>query len=218
MNLRGSFPTWIALLAFVPATVAAPTGPEAPIPEFGIAGLLVLGVIVYAAYVLVSVAIGAVVLAVSGFAGSGSYVRAIERRIYERPVRTGAVGVGAIGGGLLGTALLAFAVVPLLGFGLPEPVVFVLAIPVVAGSLLLYVAAAIGTIVLGSYLLRRSRDGEPNRWLALAVGALVVNAPLLNVVLAFVVLFLGTGAMVGHWWSNRRTDRSGRNPPRPAEG
>lgn len=217
MASRQSLVASIAVSTLVPATAVAQSDPGVPIAEPGIAEIAVLGLLVYAAYVVFTVVVGVLVLAVSEFALSGSYVRAIERRIYDRPVRSGLVGFGAIVAGFVGILLLMIVLLLLVEIGVPEPLGLVAAIPFFGGVLFLYVGATIGTIVLGSYVLRRL-SGESNLWLALVVGALVVNAPVLNFVLAFLVLFLGTGAMIGRWWSVRRDEPSGPNPREPVEG
>ena len=216
MSLRRSLAFWIVPLAVVPATVAAQSRPEA-VSESGAGELVALGLLVYGVYVAVSIAIGVVVLAVSEFVGSGSYVRALERRIYDRPLRSAALGVGTIVGGLVGIFLLTVVLLVLAELGAPDPVALLVAVPLFGGTLLLYVGATIGTIVLGSYLLRRLGDGDSNLWVALVVGSLVVNVPGLNLVLAFLVLFLGTGAVVDHWSNGRRDGPSGPQSRRPVK-
>ncbi|RDI72281.1 hypothetical protein [Halopelagius longus] len=216
MALR-QFLAWTTLLlASVPATVAAQSVPET-VPD-STAALLVLGVLVYAIYVAISVVVGGVVLVVSNVRSSGSYVRDIEKRIYARPLRSGALGIGVIVGGVVGTLLLSIGATSLVAFGAPEPLGLVSVVPLLGGTLFLSVASAVGTIVLGSYLLRKVRGGEPNHWLALVVGSLVVNVPVLNIVLAIPVVFLGAGAIVGRRWSNRRDGPSEPGPGSPVEG
>ncbi|MDR5673423.1 hypothetical protein RH858_09725 [Halalkaliarchaeum sp. AArc-GB] len=223
MALRHSLPPWIALLATVPvATAATPaqtatlapaqtatlapaqTATPAPAPTAGIAELAVLGLVVYGASVAVSIVIGLLVLAVSEFVYAESYVRAIEQRISDRPIQAGALGFASIVAGVAALFVLLVVLAVLLAVGLPEPVGLLAAIPLFGGLAFLYVGATVGTIVVGAFLLRRVRGARANLWLALVVGALVVNLPLLNFLLAFLVLFLGTGAMVDRWWANRR--------------
>lgn len=218
MTLRQSLVSWILLLALVPATVVAQTTPETPITDSGLAELVVLGLLIYVVYVIFSIAIGVLVLVVSEFIFSGSYVRAIEKRAYDQPVRSGALGFGVFVGGVVGFILLLFVLLFLMAFGVPEFLGMVGVIPFFGGILFMYVASTLGTIVFGSYVLRRFSGGESNLWLALVVGALIVNIPVLNFVLAFLVLFLGMGAMVGQWWSNRQDGKSEPNQQRPVEG
>jgi len=66
-------------------------------------------------------------------------------------------------------------------------------------------------------VLRRLRDEpEPNPWLALVVGALVVQVlylvPLLNLAVAVFVVALATGAIVGQWWQGRAGEPSESEP------
>lgn len=218
MVLRNSLASWLVLLALVPATVAAQSTSELPSTDPGLSELAVLGLVVYVVYVAFSIAVGVVVLGVSEFVCSESYVRAIEERIYDSPGRAGALGVGATVGGFVGFVLFLVVLLVLVQLGLPEPVGLLAAIPLFGGTLFVYVGSTVGTIVLGSYLLRRLGGGEPNLWLALVVGSLVVSVPVLNFVLALLVLFLGTGAMLGRWWSGRRDGPSGPNPGRPVDG
>lgn len=179
--------------------------------EGGLAAVLVLGLLMYAVYVAFSIFVGVLVLFVSEFVFGDSYVSAIEAHVYDHPFRSGAVGVGALLGGTVGIFLLMVVLLVLLELGLPEPAVLLSAVPFFAGMVLVYVGATVGTIVVGAYLLRLVGAGDPNLWIALVLGALVVNLPGLNVVLAFVVLFVGVGAMFDHWWQHRHTDRSGSN-------
>lgn len=218
MALRRSLASSIVLLALAPVAVLAQSASEVPGADSGLAALAVLGLVVYVAYVVLSISVGVVVLGVSEFALSGSYVRAVETRIYERPGRVGALGIGALVGGVVGFVLVLLVLLILVEFGLPEPVALLAAIPLFGGTLFLYVASTVGTIVFGSYLLRRLGDGESNLWLALVVGSLVVCVPGLNVVFALPVLFFGTGAMVEQWWSGRRDDPSGPNSRPPVDG
>ncbi|MFC6716759.1 hypothetical protein ACFQGT_17100 [Natrialbaceae archaeon GCM10025810] len=217
MNLPQSLVPWLALLALVPAPVVAQTTPEAPITDSGFSELAVLGLLIYVVYVIFSIAIGVLVLVVSEFVFSGSYVRAIEKRAYDQPVGSGVLGLGVFVGGVVGFILLLLVFLFLMAFGVPEFLGMAGVIPLFGGILFTYVASALGTIVFGSYVLRRFGDGESNLWLALVVGALVVNIPVLNFVLGFLVLFLGMGAMVGQWWSNRQDAKTGPNQHRPVD-
>ena len=241
MALRHSLPPWIALLATVPvATAATPaqtatlapaqtatlapaqtatlapaqtaTPAPAPAPTAGIAELAVLGLVVYGASVAFSIVVGLLVLAVSEFVYAESYVRSIEHRISDRPIQAGALGFASIVAGVAALFVLLVVLAVLLAVGLPEPVGLLAAIPLFGGLAFIYVGATVGTIVLGAFLLRRVRGDRANLWLALVVGALVVNLPLLNFLLAFLVLFLGTGAMVDRWWANRRGGESTASP------
>ena len=192
----------VASLALVPGTVLAQANGELD-GSGSLAEFLLVMVIGTIATTILTLLIGAVVLVISQ-----SYVRRVEERIYDQPVLTGAVGFGAIIGGFVALIAAMIVVALLLAVGVPEPFGLVLAIPFFGWMALLYIAPAICTIVVGSMLLRRFRDGESNLWLALVVGALVVGGlsliPLVNIVIALVVLSLGLGAMVGVWWSGRR--------------
>ncbi|WP_135829960.1 hypothetical protein [Halorussus halobius] len=206
---RNSLAAWLPALALVPATAAAHPASELPSVDVGLAGLAVLALLFYAVYVVFSVAVGVVVLGVSEFVLSGSYVRAVENRIRDGPGRAGLLGVGAVVGGFVGFVLLLVVLLVLVEVGFPQPVVLVAVLPLLGGTLFAYVGSTVGTIALGASLLRRFGRDEPNLWLALVVGALVANVPVVNFVLAFVVLFVGVGAMVGQWWGGR-----GGAPPR----
>lgn len=140
--------------------------------------------------------LGVLVLAVSAAAGSGSPVRAVEERLSDRPVRSAAVGIGTLVGGVVGIVLLTFAL--LVAVGLPEPVALLVAIPFFGAQLFVSIAATVGAIAIGSFLLRRLRGGESSLWLALAVGALVVTIPVLNFPVATLALAHGTGAMIDY--------------------
>ncbi|SDR26888.1 hypothetical protein [Natronobacterium texcoconense] len=216
--LRHALVSVLVLLTLIPTTVLAQAEPEPVSPEAGLAALAVLAVVMYVVYVAFSIAFGLIVLVVSEVIRSGSYVRAIEQRSFDRPIRSVALGFGSIVIGFVGIFFLMFVVLILVELGVPEPIVLLLMIAFFAGVLFLYVGSTIGTIVVGSYLLRKIRGGEANLWLALVVGALVVNIPLVNFVLGFLVLFLGIGAMVDHWSSTNRGDSSGPRSQQPIEG
>ncbi|MES3516435.1 MAG: hypothetical protein PPP58_02105 [Natronomonas sp.] len=217
MALHSTLATVLTLAGFIPFTLLQ-TAPESADVDGGLAAFLVLGVVVYALYVALSIGVGVVVLFVSEFLREGSYIGAIERHIYDRPLRSGVVGFGTLVGGFVGFVLSLFVLLVSIELGVPESVVLISILPFVIAVAFVYIGATVGTIVTGAYLLRRLRGGDPNVWIALVVGALVVNLPGLNFVLAFVVLFVGTGAMVDHWWQNRRDGPSESNPPGAVEG
>ncbi|AFZ72918.1 hypothetical protein [Natronobacterium gregoryi] len=200
------------------AAIVAQTDPQPVSPEADLAVLAVFAVLVYLVNVAFSVGFGVLALIVSEVIRSSSYVRAIETWSYDRPIRSVALGFGSIVGGFVGIVFLMFVVLVLVELGVPEPIVLLLMIAFFAGMLFLYVSATVGTIVFGSYLLRKVGSGEPNLWLALVVGALVVHIPLLNFLFGFLVLFLGTGAMVDHWWHGRRGGSSGPESRQPVDG
>lgn len=215
MSSRRTLGSLVTLLALLPGSAAAQTGSEADGALLLVGLALIVGVM--AAFTIV---VGAVVLAVST-----PYVEALERRIYDVPVRSGAVGLATLIGGFVLTivALLVMAVVGEIGGG--EPVVDLLGMLVlmallVGGMVFVTLADVIGSILAGLALLRRFGSGEPNRWLALVVGSVVVSAlyliPLVNVAAMAVVVGLGAGAMVGHWRSSRNGGASG--PGEPAGG
>lgn len=206
MALHSTIALVSTLVGATPTTVLLQATPEPAGVEESLAAFLILGVIMYAVYVTFSIAMGVVILLVSEFVFDDSYVRSIELHIYDQPLRSGAIGVGTLTGGFVGVVLLLFVLLVLLELGVPEPAILLSMIPFFAGTAFMYVGATVGTIVVGAYLLRRFRGGTPNVWIALVIGALVVNLPGPNFVLAFVVLFVGTGAMVDHWWQNRRDD------------
>lgn len=203
MVSRTALASWLLALAFAPSTAAAQSAPELPSADAGLAELAVFALLFYAVYVALSLVVGVVVLSVSEFVCSESYVRAVEARIRDSPGRAGAIGVGAMIAASVGYVLLLIVLLVLVAVGLPEPVSLLAAVPLFAGTVFLYVGSTVGTVVFGSYLLGRLGREEPNLWLALVVGALVANVPILNFVLAFVVLFVGTGGMLDQWWSGR---------------
>ena len=208
MVSRTALASWLLALALAPATAAAQSPPELPSVDAGLAELAVFALLFYVVYVAISLVVGVVVLAISEFVCSESYVRAVAARIRDTPGRAGAIGVGAMVGASVGYVLLLVALLVLVAVGLPEPVGLLAAVPLFGGTVFLYVGSTVGTVVFGSYLLRRLGRDEPNLWLALVVGALVVNVPILNFVLAFVTLFVGTGGMLDQWWSGRGGTRA----------
>jgi len=203
MVSRTALASWLLALALAPATAAAQSSPELPSADAGLAELAVFAVLFYVVYVALSLVVGVVVLSVSEFVCSESYVRAVEARIRDSPGRAGAIGVGVMIAASVGYVLLLIVLLVLVAVGLPEPVSLLAAVPLFAGTVFLYVGSTVGTVVFGSSLLGRVGREEPNLWLALVVGALIVNVPVLNFVLAFVVLFVGTGGMLDQWWSGR---------------
>ncbi len=209
MALQLMLVTLQILVGFVPTSTLLQAAPESTGPDGGLAVFLVLAVLVYFVYVSFSIVVGAVILLVSKFVFKNSYIESIEKHIYHQPLRSGAIGIGAIVGGFAGVILLMIVLLLSMELGVPEPAILLSVIPFFAGVIFIYVGATVGTIVVGAYLLRRLRGGDPNFWIALVIGALVVNIPGLNFVLAFVVLFVGTGAMFDLWWQSRHSDTSG---------
>ncbi|THE66723.1 hypothetical protein D8Y22_00950 [Salinadaptatus halalkaliphilus] len=217
MSLRHAFTSLLAALLLLPGTaVAQADGGESMLE--GVVALVVIGLLIYGANVVFSAGFGLVVMAVSTVVGSGSYVRSIEHRIYDRPVRSSVLGIGALVGGLAGLLALSLVVLLLVEVGLPEPTGLLIMIPFLLGMLFVYVGVTLGMITIGAYLLGRLRGGEANLWLAVVVGALVVNIPGLNLVLGFVALFTGTGAMVGHLWQRRRGGAGRPDSPQLIDG
>ena len=209
----------------IPASTAAPLAPLSPAlaqtaadaPASGVEALALLaafGLIVYLSSVAFSVLIGGVVLAASTLFGSGTYVRFIERRLRAAPVRAGAIGLGAFVAGIVGTLILAILLLLGVELGAPEPLPMAVAIPFFGGTLFVYAAAAVGTVVLGSLLLRRFRGGEPSSVLALVVGALVVNVPGINLLVGLPLVCATAGAMIDEWWRSRG-DATGDTRPSP---
>lgn len=214
MSSRRTLGSLVTLLAVLPGSAAAQTGTGAEADGASLLVGLALIVGVMAAFTIV---VGAVVLAVST-----PYVEALERRIYDAPVRSGAVGIATLIGGFVLTIVALFAVAVVGEIGVGEPVVglvgmLLLAALVFGGMVLVTLADVIGSIVAGLALLRRFGSGEPNRWLALVVGSVVVSVlylvPLVNVAAMAVVVGLGAGAMVGHWRSGRNGGASGSGEP-----
>ncbi|EMA36338.1 hypothetical protein [Halobiforma nitratireducens] len=217
MNVRRAVAALIAVLSLVPVSATAQNGVETSVTGAGGVELLVLGALLYVVYVLFSIALGLIVLVATEVIGSGTYVRTLEHRIYDRPVRSALLGFGAIVAGIVGLFVLLFVLVVLVEIGLPEPTALIAGIPLFGAMIFVHVAAAIGTIVIGAYLLRKRQSGPANLWLALFVGALIVNVPLLNLLLAPAVLLLGIGAMIGHWLGDGG-DVSGPGSRASAEG
>ncbi|WP_226481386.1 hypothetical protein [Natrinema amylolyticum] len=204
-------------LASRAGTVVAQIDPETPTADPAVAELVVLVALVYAVSVAFTIGLGALMLAVSSAVGSESPVRAIQQRILAHPSRSAAIGIGTLVGGVAGIVLLLFALAFLGAVGLPDPVALVAMVPLLGVQLFVSLTATIGAIAMGAAPLERLRGGDPSPWLALVVGALVVNIPGLNLVLAPLALVLGTGATVDYWWQHRRNGRSGQAPEGPVE-
>jgi hypothetical protein len=212
VTLRHALPAVLPAVAAPPAPVVAQSLPETPVTDPGVAELAVLGLLLYVVPVAFSVVVGAVVLVAAGVLLPGSHVHAVESRIHDRPVRTGVVGLVASVGGLVAFVFLLLALLALVALGVPDPVWLVAAVPFLGGVLFLYVASTLGTVALGSSVLGRLGAVEPNRWLALVVGSLLVNVPGLNLVFGSAVLLLGTGGVVEQWLTRRRDDPAGPDP------
>ena len=198
MALHSTVATILTLVGFAHTPALPQTIPNFPGVDDSLAVFLILATIVYAVYVMFSLVAGAIILFVSEFIRNDSYVGSIESHIYAQPLRSGAIGFGALVGGFVAIIPLMIVLVLLTEIGVPEPVILLSMIPFLGGIVLMYVGTTIGTIVVGAYLLRRLRGGTPSFWIALVVGALIVNVPGLNFVIAIPVLFVGTGAMVDH--------------------
>ncbi|MGQ3411188.1 hypothetical protein ACT4ML_02865 [Natrinema sp. LN54] len=199
----------IPLSGPVPAAVTARrdladavTNPATP-TEFALA---------FGVYVGLTLAVGALVLAVSP-----STVRAVEDRLDERPATAGVIGVGVVVGGVVLLATVSAATTLLVGFGAPEILERVPLVAMVAASAALTVANTIGIVAVGSFLLRGVGSGtDPNRWLALVVGTVVVQllylVPLVNVAVALCLVALATGAILGQWWQDRGSGSADSEP------
>ncbi|MFA9417077.1 hypothetical protein [Natrinema sp. HArc-T2] len=205
MIRRSVLATAVALLAFAPTpaaaqrglrdTLANPTTPEELALAFG-------------SYIAVTLVVGAVVLTIDR-----SYVRSIEMRLVDDPVSAGVIGIGVLVGGFVVFAAMGAVVALLVDAGAPAALESVPTLVGIGVSIGLTVVNTIGMIVAGLVVLRRLRDEpEPNPWLALIVGALVVQVlylvPLLNLVVAIFVVALATGTIVGQWWQGRTGEPS----------
>ena len=142
-----------------------------------------------------------------------SYVRSIEMRLVDDPVSAGVIGIGVLVGGFVVFAAMGAVVALLVDAGAPAALESVPTLVGIGVSVGLTVINTIGMIVAGLVVLRRLRDEpEPNPWLALVVGALVVQVlylvPLLNLVVAIFVVALATGTIVGQWWEGRTGEPS----------
>ena len=212
MNYRYALAGAVALLAFVPASAAAqrglggtlanPTTPEDLALAFGV-------------YVAVTLVVGAVVLTVDR-----SYARTIEAHIGDDPLSAGAIGLGVLVGGFVALAATGAVVALLVDAGAPAMLESAPLLLGVVASVALTVVNTIGMIAAGLIVLRRLRDEpEPNPWLALVVGAVVVQVlylvPLLNLLVAICVVAPTTGAIVGQWWQNRAAGSSESEPHEP---
>jgi|GEM_PF-2151641 len=201
--------TAVALLVFTPTpaaaqrglrdTLANPTTPEELALAFG-------------SYIAVTLVVGAVVLTIDR-----SYVRSIETRLVDDPVSAGVIGIGVLVGGFVVFAAMSAVVALLVDAGAPAALEAVTTLVGIGVSVGLTVVNTIGMIVAGLVVLRRLRDEpEPNPWLALVVGALVVQVlylvPLLNLVVAIFVVALATGTIVGQWWQGRTAGSSDSEP------
>lgn len=154
-------------------------------------------------YVALTLAVGAIVLAVSP-----STVRTVEDRVDERPATAGAIGLGVLVGGVVVLAMVSAAATLLVEFGAPEILERVPFVAMVAASAAVTVANTIGIVAVGSILLRGVGSGtDPNGWLALVVGTVVVQllylVPLVNVGVALCLVALATGAILGQRWQDR---------------
>ncbi|MFD1563405.1 hypothetical protein ACFR99_07580 [Haloarchaeobius amylolyticus] len=199
----------VALLALVPAPAAAQRGLRDTLANPTTPGELALA---FGVYVAVTLVVGAIVLTVDR-----SSVRSIETRLRDDPVSAGVIGIGVLVGGFVAFAAMGAVVALLVDAGAPA---ILEGAPTVVGigvSVGLTVVNTIGMIVAGLVVLRRLRDDPaPNPWLALVVGALVVQllylVPFLNLVVAIFVVALATGAIVGQWWQGRTAESSDSEP------
>lgn len=187
------------------AGVAPPGGTEEII-----ANIAIWAIVVFVFEFLVTLLIGAALLFVST-----PYVQDIERHARGRTLRSWGIGVGALVGGPF-VILLAMFVIAILGaIGLPDPVVFLLLLPLLGYFVFVYVAGTVGAIIVGAAVLRR-RGPAPNYWLALVGGALLVSllavVPLVNILVLLVVVGLGGGAMIDRWWGGRGGDPAESGP------
>lgn len=195
----------IVLLSLTPAPVTAQGGlrDAATSPTTLEELALAFGI-----YVAVTFVVGAIVLLLSQ-----SFVRAVESRIDERPLNAGVIGLGVLVGSFVALVVANAVASLLVESGAPAVVGLVPAALAFAVSVAVTVVNTIGIIVVGSGLLDRvGSGGEPNPWLALVVGTLLVQllylVPLVNVVVGIAVLSLATGGVISHWWHDRRTDRT----------
>lgn len=191
------------------ATGQVGVAPPGGIEEI-IATIAIWAIVVFVFELVVTLLIGAVLLFVST-----PYVQGVENHARERTLRSWGIGVGALVGGPFVILLGMFVIAVLGAIGLPDPVVFLLLLPLLGYLVFVYVAGTVGAIVVGAAVLRR-RGPAPNYWLALVGGAFVVAllavVPLLNILALLVVVGLGGGAMIDRWWSGRGGDSAESGP------
>lgn len=211
----------LASLVFYPGTVSAQ---DVPRPVTGEPTTLGEFAVVFGVYALFTLVVGAILLAIST-----SSVRAIEGRLVADPLNAGAIGLGVLVGGFVALVVASAVTATLVGVGAPAIVGRAPIALTVALSAGLTVANTIGIITAGSVLLRRvglSDDAHPNPWLALVVGTITVQllylVPLVNLVVALVVVGLATGATVEYWWTDRdenggEGEDEGPSDPEPRE-
>lgn len=209
MNYRYALAGAVAVPAFVPVPAAAQRGLRDTLANPTTPADLALA---FAVYIAVTLAVGALVLTVGR-----SSVQAIEARLRDEPVSAGVIGIGILVGGFVVFAAISAVVALLVDAGAPAVLE---SAPLVVGavaSVALTVVNTIGMIVAGMVVLRQFRDEPaPNPWLALVVGALVVQllylVPLVNLVVAVFVVALATGGIAGHWWQTRDGELSASEP------
>jgi len=135
---------------------------------------------------------------------AGLVLRVPPDGVTDRPARSTGVGLLTVFAVPLVLLLVALTIV-----GIPLSLV-----GAVAFTVLVWVAVVYGQYALGVWAL--SVADRENRWLALVVGALVVQVlylvPLLNLAVAVFVVALATGAIVGQWWQGRAGEPSESEP------
>lgn len=199
----------VTLLALVPTPAAAQGGLRDTVAN---PTTLEEIAIAFGSYIAVTLVVGAIVLTVGR-----SYVRTIDARLGDDPVSAGVIGLGVLVGGFVVLAATEAVVALLVDAGAPAVLEGAPTLLGIVASIGLTVINTIGMIVAGSILLRRLGDETaPNPWLALVVGALVVQVlylvPLVNLVVAVSVVAFATGAIVGQWWQSRDAGPSESDP------
>jgi len=190
------------MLSLLSSTEAGWVGAQAGSGQ-SVGELAVVAVGVYFAYLLVTLVFGGFVLLVAG-----DRVRQLETRLRQSTLRAAGLGFGGIVGSVIGFVLFALGIVLLVELGAPEAVGLVLLVPFLAVALAVLFVSAVGVIIAGSWLLRTlKQQAEPNLWVGLVVGAVIINiallVPMVNVGVGLLLIALPLGGLIDAWWTAR---------------
>jgi len=170
-------------------------------------GDIVVRVIVAISYLSVTLFVGAAVIS-----NAGGRVRTAGEEVRHHPVETGAFGLGTVAACVGGYLVVGVIAAGLAELGAPAQVGIFVLVPLVVGVIGLVIAAAVGQLVVGILLLRRfSDDGQPNLWIALVVGTLIVGLtavlPAGNLIGAATTILAIGGVTRRVWATNEHIDR-----------
>ncbi|SEH16381.1 hypothetical protein SAMN04487967_2587 [Natronorubrum sediminis] len=199
--VRRSLPAVVlTLLALVPSSAAAQNGATAPRTLAEI--LVVMGV-----YAVITFGVGLLLLAVSQ-----SYVRGVGTHMRRHTLRSFLLGLGAFVASFVAVFAGMFLITGITALGAPDTVSVALMLALVFAFfgfwLLILLADALAIIVVGALVLGWVRSSpDPNLWLGLVVGILVVHLvyliPLVNILVILVLPTIGIGAMIDSWLRTR---------------